>query len=188
MNKPRYPAFFGYGSLVNRATHDYALATPARLKGWRRIWRHTAQRQLAYLSAEPAVDTEIDGLIAAVPGNDWAVLDLREEAYQRVPLAIDALVIAPEWAEAVAIYSVDKAPDAAPVPILLSYLDVVLQGFLKEFGPDGPLRFFASTTGWGPILDDRALPRYPRHQVLAPTEMALFDSLIAAHGLSRHRA
>ncbi|MGB5868932.1 MAG: gamma-glutamylcyclotransferase family protein [Albidovulum sp.] len=188
MNTPKYPAFFGYGSLVNRATHDYALATPARLKGWRRIWRHSSQRPLAYLSAEPAAGAEIDGLIAAVPDNDWATLDLREAAYQRLPLAKDSLVMAPDWAEAIAIYSVDQAANAPPLPILLSYLDVVLQGFLKEFGPDGPSRFFASTTGWGPIHDDRALPRYPRHQALAPTEMALVDSLIAAHGLSRHQA
>ncbi|MDX5384038.1 MAG: gamma-glutamylcyclotransferase, partial [Rhodobacterales bacterium] len=34
--------FFGYGSLVNRATHDYGQARAATLPGWRRAWRHTA--------------------------------------------------------------------------------------------------------------------------------------------------
>ena len=34
-------------------------------------------------------------------------------------------------------------------PILLSYLDVVVQGYLAEFGEAGVARFFASTDGWG---------------------------------------
>ena len=46
--------FFGYGSLVNRATHDFPEAHPARVTGWRRAWRHTDLRPVAYLTAEPA--------------------------------------------------------------------------------------------------------------------------------------
>ncbi|NHX28262.1 gamma-glutamylcyclotransferase, partial [Escherichia coli] len=81
------PFFFGYGSLVNRATHDYARAYPATVRGWRRAWRHTRLRKLAYLSAVPDAAGEIDGLIAAVPGHDWAALDARERAYLRHPVA-----------------------------------------------------------------------------------------------------
>lgn len=60
--------FFGYGSLVNRATHDYGQARPASLPGWRRAWRHTALRPVAFLTAEPDPASTIEGLIAAVPG------------------------------------------------------------------------------------------------------------------------
>ena len=41
------PYFFGYGSLVNRATHDYVHAHPARISGWRRAWRHVEGRSVA---------------------------------------------------------------------------------------------------------------------------------------------
>ena len=48
------PFFFGYGSLVNRATHDYSDAHPARIEGWRRAWRHVEGRKVAFLTAVPA--------------------------------------------------------------------------------------------------------------------------------------
>jgi class 3 adenylate cyclase len=70
--------FFGYGSLVNRATHVFAEAHPAQLRGWRRVWRHTEMRPVAFLTALPDPQSTIDGLIAAVPGADWPALDLGE--------------------------------------------------------------------------------------------------------------
>lgn len=184
----RHPAFFGYGSLVNRATHDYTPATTARLTGWRRVWRQTRLRPFPFLSVEPA-PSEIDGLVAAVPGEDWSALDAREAAYRRHPVAADSLAPAPGWAHRIAVYRVDEAhavPDADG-PILLSYLDAVVQGFLREFGPEGVVRFFATTAGWTWILDDRDAPLYPRHQRLAPAERALTDAGTAALGLSRRR-
>jgi hypothetical protein len=180
----KFPAFFGYGSLVNRATHDYAPAVKARLKGWRRVWRHTVLRPYAYLSVEPA-DTAIDGLVAAVPGGDWSALDLREAAYKRTALANGTLDHGADWAQSVEIYAVaaEHADPAARHPILLSYLDVVVQGFLREFGPTGALDFFASTTGWQTaILNDRDDPIYPRHQQLTPDETALVDDAVRRVG------
>ena len=62
----------------------------------------------------------------------------------------------------------------------MSYLDVVVQGYLRTFGPDGALRFFETTDGWGsPILNDRAAPRYPRHQQLDPDETHFVDTQLA---------
>ncbi len=177
------PFFFGYGSLVNRDTHGYGEAYHARLSGWRRTWRHTALRELAFLTAEPAADVAIDGLIARVPGDDWAALDEREAGYDRHPLAAGLRHDAPR-AVAAQIYAV-PAPETplAPRPILLSYLDVVVQGFLREFGADGADAFFATTAGWeAPVLDDRAAPRYPRHRVLARAERAFVDDRLAGMG------
>ena len=177
----REPFFFGYGSLVNRRTHAYDRAHPARLAGWRRTWAHTRLRRAAFLSAEPCEGAAIDGLIAAVPGADWAALDRREAAYRRVPVAglvthgaVDALEIE--------VYRVDEsrlAPDTIH-PILLSYLDAVVQGFLHVHGPSGVERFFETTTGWdAPVQDDRSAPLYPRAQVLEPEERRLVDRMLA---------
>ena len=46
--------FFGYGSLVNRATHSYPQAQRARLHNWRRVWVRTAMREVVFLSIHPA--------------------------------------------------------------------------------------------------------------------------------------
>jgi hypothetical protein len=186
MTGPSDPAFFGYGSLVNRATHSYATAAPAILTGWRRVWRHTRLRPFAYLSVEPA-EARIDGLIAQVPGGDWTVLDEREGAYRRHAVAPPMLSQAPGWARIVEIYAINPkhADPEARHPILLSYLDTVVQGFLREFGEAGVERFFASTAGWSRLFDDRTNPIYPRHQALTAQERGLVDAHIAAMDIAR---
>lgn len=171
--------FFGYGSLVNRATHDYRQARAATLPGWRRAWRHTALRPVAFLTAEPDPVTTIEGLIAAVPGADWTALDAREAAYDRHPVCDDVRHdLSPR--PPVSVYAIPQDRQRAPTeayPVLLSYLDVVVQGYAREFGPEGVARFFATTTGWeAPILDDRASPVYPRHQQLTTAERAMTDA------------
>lgn len=171
------PRFFGYGSLVNRATHDYPNARQETVHGWVRAWRHTGQAEAAFLTAVPDASGVIEGLSADVPNADWVALDTREFAYERV--------ILPPQAQRThtAIYSIPaehhtNGPEQPP--ILLSYLDVVVQGYAREFGVDGVARFFASTHGWDtPILNDRAAPRYPRHQRLSREDRALVDAAMA---------
>lgn len=180
------PCFFGYGSLVNRATHDFPDLQPARLKGWRRAWCHTDLRPVAFLTALPDPGAEIDGMIAHVPNDDWTALDRREWAYVR--LAVTDRVTHPLEREVeIAVYAVPEDRHGRPTarhPILLSYIDVVVQGYLREFGTDGAARFFATTTGWeAPVLNDRAAPRYPRHQRLTAAETAFVDEQLAALGV-----
>lgn len=174
--------FFGYGSLVNRATHDYPDAQGAVLAGWRRVWVHTAARPVAYLSVRPVPGAAILGLVAQVPGGDWAALDLREAAYGRHPVSV---TVAGASIPA-QVYAVPRGRAQAPVaahPILLSYLDAVVQGFWREFGAGGVADFFATTEGWdAPLLDDRATPRYPRAQPLTAAERAMVDAALAAEG------
>ena len=175
---------FGYGSLVNTRTHGYPDARPALLSGWRRVWRGTALAPQAFLSVEPA-QAEINGLVAAVPDADWAALDAREHGYDRQGVVHGIAHDLPGDA-AVQVYAV---PDrhrlpADRSPILLSYLDVVVQGFLHQFGQDGAAHFFTTTAGWDrPAIDDRAAPIYPRATVLSPAERAFVDA-----NLSRVRA
>jgi cation transport regulator ChaC len=71
------PFFFGYGSLVNRDTHDFPHPARARVRGWARTWKRTKLRKVAFLTAVEAPGAQIEGLIAAVPGADWAALDPR---------------------------------------------------------------------------------------------------------------
>ncbi|MFN3208378.1 MAG: gamma-glutamylcyclotransferase family protein [Roseovarius sp.] len=173
--------FFGYGSLVNRGTHAYADAHPAQLSGWRRAWRKTTLREVAYLTAVPDETGRIDGLVAGVPGADWAALDAREGAYRRVPARHQVHTHLPETADLV-VYAIEdghhKTPDAVS-PVLLSYIDVVVQGYLQVFGEAGVTRFFDTTDGWdAPILDDRRRPLYPRHQRLDRKERGLVDDML----------
>lgn len=181
------PYFFGYGSLVNRATHDFPGPRRAALTGWRRAWRHTDLRPVAFLTAIRDPGTTIEGLIAHVPDNDWAALDQREWAYARVPVTSAVRHPLTHPVE-IAVYAVAQGRHAEPTdryPVLLSYIDVVVQGYLREYGADGADRFFATTDGWdAPVLNDRAEPRYPRHQHLMPEETDFVDDRLKAFGVT----
>lgn len=181
---PRH-AVFGYGSLVNRATHAYLDAAPARLAGWRRVWRHTSLRPYAYLSVEPA-EGQIDGLIALLPDADWPALDLREAAYARQVLPPDTLTHAATWPAEVSLYAVAEPGAQIRHPILQSYLDAVVQGFHREYGADGVRRFFETTAGWEVgVMDDRAAPIYSRAQRLTEEERETVDRWLQEMGGAR---
>jgi Gamma-glutamyl cyclotransferase, AIG2-like len=177
-------SFFGYGSLVNTDTHDYRNCRTATLSGWQRCWRQSSLRDTAYLSVEPVPGISIQGLIADVPGGDWAALDVRETGYDRLALAAAQITSDSPVPAVTHIYKTSHhhLPDrASNHPLLLSYLDCVVQGFLAQFGPGGVSAFFASTSGWHtPIRNDRAEPHYPRARRLSVAETALVDSHLAA--------
>ena len=177
--------FFGYGSLVNRSTHDYPDVHAATARGWRRVWRHTTLRPVAYLTVVPDADCEIDGLIASVPSGDWQALDTREHAYDRTPASHQIRHPLPHQPD-IALYAIPHGKHGQPTenhPVLLSYLDVVVQGYLREFGESGVARFFATTSGWeAPLLNDRAAPVYPRAQTLSGDETTLVDDALRALG------
>ncbi len=174
------PFFFGYGSLVNRNTHSYPRAARATVKGWAREWKKSRLRKVVFLTAVEAPGVEIDGLIAAVPGADWAALDERERAYERLPVS----EITHEHSERppVEIYRA-RADHIEEVNeghvMLLSYLDVVIQGYLREFGETGVAHFMETTRGWDvPVCDDRSQPIYPRGQRLSQRETGLVDEVL----------
>ncbi|MGZ9811061.1 gamma-glutamylcyclotransferase family protein [Pseudoroseicyclus sp. H15] len=172
--KPPFRRIFGYGSLVNRLTHNYAQAEPARLHGFRRHWQGTRLREVAYLSVTEG-DGHILGLAATVPEAEWEALDEREGAYLRH-----------DHADGLTFYRVaddNASPLGERQPILLSYLDVVVHGFMEEFGEDGAHHFFETTDGWDrPVIDDRAEPIYPRAHRQTPDLMALVDRLLREAG------
>ena len=172
--------FFGYGSLVNRGTHDHDPAFTAHLPGWRRIWRHLPQRPYATLSVHAAPDTTLQGLIAGVQPAAWAALDQREAAYNRHDVSAHVDHAGPEALDIVMYVVPPGTPEPDRHPILLSYLDAVVQGYLDHFGEAGAQAFFATTDGWdAPVLDDRAAPIYPRHQRLSAQERSLTDDMLS---------
>ena len=185
---PARDSFFGYGSLVNLATHGHRPALPARLSGWRRLWQGTRLRRAAFLSVAPAPGSTIDGVLA-VPADGWEALDRRERAYLWQPAAIAPLGTVSPAAGAPVLYRID--PDLAESgehPILLSYLDCVLAGYHALFGVAGIDHFIATTDGWNrPLIDDRARPLYSRAQTLSPALTRLIDVRLDALGLRRIR-
>lgn len=177
--------FMGYGSLVNRRTHDYAEVHTAQLRGWRRMWRKTTVREAAYLTVVPDSDCEIDGLVAAVPAEHWPALDQREAAYAKCAARHQVNAPLPDDANVV-VYAIEDGqhfpPDQAS-PVLLSYVDVVVQGYLHLFGEAGVTRFFETTSGWNaPVINDRDAPLYSRHQRLTARETALVDDMLSQVG------
>ena len=171
---------FGYGSLVNRATHDYEQAHPARLKGWRRVWRHTTLREVAFLNVVEDPECEIDGLILEVPRQPTE-LDKREYAYKRTTVT-PAVMHRVEQKVEINLYAISEGTEGPPSPehsILMSYLDTVVSGYFVEFGEAGVRDFFDTTAGWdAPILNDRAEPRYPRHRLAGPEITDMVDAAL----------
>ena len=168
---------FGYGSLVNTDTHDYGQVQIAELSGWRRTWHYTTLRDLAYLSAIPAPGSSIKGVVLNVPPLD-AKLEEREQAYARHQVS-DTVDHAVKYAPHINVFAVPpnvhRARNANST-LLLSYIDVVVQGYFREYGETGVQEFFETTHGWGaPVLNDRADPIYPRHQRLSKLETDLSD-------------
>ena len=174
-------AFFGFGSLVNQKTHDF-LITPAELKGWRRQWIATTVRDFAFLSALPDPSTDILGVTAVMADQNWSDLDRREYAYRRVN-------VSGRFAEhdETVVYQVAPQNIAQNLkPLLLSYLDVVVQGFFAIGGEVAVTNFFQTTQGWdGGIYDDRAHPIYPRAQVLTGAETELCDQMCSDFAVTR---
>ena len=177
--------FFGYGSLVNTSTHGYVDTAPAILKGWHRFWTSVPNRETAVLSIRPNAGQVIKGLIARVPGSDWIDLDLRETGYGRknVTKLVSCELQKPKCCAAYIFKSYETAGIVQKTPILMSYLDVVVQGFLQIYGESGAKHFFKTTDGWDRgIKNDRLDPVYPRACKLNANETQLIDELLNEHG------
>lgn len=193
-------AYFGYGSLVNRATHrtEIVAARPCRLRGWRRFWRprpdmpfNPAQATpVSLLTVRRVADSWIDGLLVFDRTENLPAIDAREAHYERrlvQPADIQLLEgRAPEGCDIFVYEAREGVPDhdGNACPILQSYLDAVLQGFLAEHGEAGLARFVLETDGFETaVLADREAPVYPRAVVLTASERALIDSLLAQRSI-----
>lgn len=162
------------------------------MRGWRRAWRAVSAHDTGFLTAVPAPDDEIEGLVAGVAPEEWQILDTREAFYDRHDVT-ETIATDPAPSARVAVYAVPLDGSTMPhsaAPVLLSYVDVVIQGYLAVFGPEGVRRFAETTDGWDDavFIDDRAAPRYPRAQLLTAEETALVDTTLAGLGVVPVRA
>lgn len=168
---------FGYGSLVNSNTHDYGTLQKATLLGWRRRWHYTTIRDLAFLSVEPDSDSKIQGVVMAVPLENEA-LQSRESDYDRHSVT-NQISMHPQQETDTSVFAIPALVHREPGPdsaLLLSYIDVVVQGYHQLFGETGVQDFFTSTHGWGAqIINDRSAPIYPRYQSLSRAQTEMTD-------------
>jgi len=186
-------AYFGYGSLVNDRTRPAGgAAARASLAGFRRSWRVRGGTACALtVVADPA--SCVRGVVVTEPAGNLAALDAREARYRRTlaaegTLAHDDGSAAPPQVHYYAVTPAHDGPGDRACPILLSYVDCVLQGFLDHWGEAGVAHFVETTDGWDvPVLDDRAAPLYPRAQPLSGRERAIVDAALATAGARRFR-
>ena len=178
--------FFGFGSLVNTGTHRYVPVTAVSVKGWKRIWVNADCYEYAFLSVVPDVDSQIQGLMAKVPNNDWEELDAREVGYLRRVLTDECWMaeaspelLAQDQADDVQMYVLERGEPATPAkPILWTYLETVLYGYYQWFGAEGVQAFIESTIAWTDMLDDRQSPIYPRYVAAEGEAVAVVDAAI----------
>ena len=180
-------AYFGYGSLVNLGSlrTPYISSHRATVKGFSRVWLSRPKVEnsfastdgLAFLSVVENPDVEIDGLLITDHASSLPSLDERESLYSRVTIHNDNLQLH-ETAPSIDkkfLYVADEHQAGPDAKILRSYLDVVMQGYLQQFGADGVARFFDTTLNFElEILEDRAEPLYPRATRLTDDEKSLF--------------
>lgn len=165
---------------MNRDTHTFDDLRKAELTGWQRSWSHRVHssiRKTSSLSIEPAPDVTIKGLISSVSPGLIAQLDAREAGYNLHVLPSKSLNTDTNAKTVHTYISANGTSGDTEYPILQSYLDTVLLGFLKEFGEAGVSHFLSTTVGWEtPILSDRTEPLYPRAQPISNEAAKYFDA------------
>ncbi len=176
---------------MNRDTRpDDEQAANAALKGWQRVWNHRVinahERQpCTSLSIEPAQGI-IHGVLVQIPEHELAILDQRESGYERMCLDADEFVL-PEDLDVQQIYVYrslqhNRMLAEGEYPVVQSYVDCVMAGYLTRFGDEGLQQLLHTTRGWDrPMLNDRHAPTYPRHVQLPSEQLEYFDRLLASH-------
>lgn len=185
-------AYFGYGSLVNPATHrtkSFGYVN-ARLRGWQRRWtarpdEHVEPIALLTSSPDAPADAWLSGLLVFDHIDSLASLDAREAGYDRRTIAPDAIdVVGVTVPDGCPVYAYEGRPPHRPDiehVILQSYLDAVLQGYAHRYGAAAVGDFITTTQRFDmPILRDRTTPKYPRPVKLSDDERALIDDATAA--------
>lgn len=188
MSQSKVIAYFGYGSLVNRATHrtDIVDAVPAHLVGWRRRWMPRANNavyDVAILSVTRDGASTTDGLLVIDRVDNLPAIDEREGDYLRRTIPRSEITHEANLPSdcPVYVYEIPEEPGLSfgSQRILRSYLDAVLQGFLVEHGEAAVRRFVDETEAFEiGLLDDRHDPMYRRSVNLSADEQALIDEVL----------
>jgi glutathione-specific gamma-glutamylcyclotransferase len=179
-------AVFGYGSLVNAATRRSGLpCETAQVDGWAREWGHlvtTPHGRTCVLTVRRSPTTRIVGALLSVTASDLEEFDRREISYGREQ--VEASTGARNRAAWLYVGKpANHGRASRSFPIWRSYVDCVLAGYLELGGTAELDAFIDSTTGWdGPMLDDRAAPRYPRAVGLKPAQEREIEAALEKRG------
>jgi cation transport protein ChaC len=192
--------YFGYGSLVNRDTRPAGeFSESATLKGWRRVWgNRSADLKRSQNCTSLSIETlghpsegSIEGVIARMPVSELTQLDEREAGYNRLKLSVDEFELTDRVeTDFVYVYQSELprrflADDEHP--ILQSYIDCVLAGYLTQFGRSGMQAMVDSTRGWSrPVMNDREAPHYPRAVDIDVDLQLSIDQLLASTKTPNH--
>ena len=184
--------YFGYGSLVNGDTRaPGGIAVAGRLSGWVREWRiagPTAYGGVCSLTVRPEPGAEVAGVMVREHRDGLAALDEREWRYERCDLADgafrpDADATLPTAGFVYTARAEHYRWGDEDHPILQSYVDCVLAGFLKLWGEAGVRDFVETTRGWHvPIRADRKAPLYPRAVRTDDEALSFFDDVLREAG------
>lgn len=194
--EPDHVAYFGYGSLVNELTwaRPYQMQ-PAEVNNWTREWKHcvdTPFGKVCALTASRSQGRKLQGVLIRCTAAELHEVDLREIGYQRDRLESSDIEIETAADDKFIYRSKSNCyrDGDENYPLWLSYIEVVLFGYLRVFGEEGVDQFIATTSGWDtPVLDDRLNPIYPRAGQLTPNIRSLIDrkleSVIAGNFIPR---
>jgi len=185
--------YFGYGSLVNRATrHPDEPSIRVTLQGWTRQWAHRAVRPwqqqgqsgqgVTALTVAQIPGAAIDGVLVPIAVHDLPQLDVREVGYGRLEIPLSDFSIhddAPDLSadsRIIMYQSSNRQWADEQQPLIISYIHCVMRGYEQQFGAAGLQRFMRTTAGWHlPLLDDRDVPVYPRAVDLESSVMQSLD-------------
>ena len=191
--------YFGYGSLVNRHTRPAEeIAHSARLNGWQRVWDHRVSnpyrdKRCTSLSIEPSSEVAVEGVIVRLDLDMLPQLDQREAGYDRMVLPATDFDLPEELLEQmdgegvedIMVYrsqAQNRGLADAESPVLQSYVDCVMAGYLHRFGEEGVNALVSSTRGWeSSLFNDRTEPFYPRWVEVSSADQQYFDNSIDLH-------
>jgi hypothetical protein len=146
--------------------------------------------KVCVLTVERCEGVELDGILLLENSENLERYDKREIGYRRERIEHERISIdsSPEAGARLPdeyyVYTSERQhhrPGNDEFPILRSYVDCVLAGYLEVWGRSGTERFVESTQGWeAPILDDRAAPIYPRAVTLPRSDRQVIDEILQA--------
>lgn len=177
---------FAFGSIVNDESRkstapNAGYPIPVRISkefGYRRMWNYQSSgAKLTALGLEKVdqnLAKSINGIIYSVNERDIYEFDKREEGYSKIRIPIK-YIESYNWQclpkqSNVWVYvpigkkgeiGMDLCPSDKYYPILQTYIDITLSGFLK-YGDDFAMEFLYTTGNWSKYwLNDRQIPRRP---------------------------
>ncbi|MHA7879157.1 MAG: gamma-glutamylcyclotransferase family protein [Saccharospirillum sp.] len=171
---------FGYGSLICQDSRSRTglsgAALAVEVAGIARHWAvPVPDYHATAVGALQDDQSHCCGVVFQVDDSNLARFDEREQGYHRIPLpwphvrSLDNQPLPTEY-PLWAYVGKRVQPPSNALPIMQSYLDVILHGCL-QYGEPFARRFLQTTQSWQYLLDDRHAPGYPRplnNPALAP--------------------